>query len=178
MTWNLYSAQEWLEAWYAMTCCLHCTTSQQSETTAPTPTPGRSCSQLCCYVRVIACVTFTTWDCSNSGNTHHCNTTEAPCLISHNSHGFVRADLRFCLIGDGGMQHGLQHCRTVRPILLLNHVNASCVSAHMQRFILWTAEVKAVANWVQKQPSNTLASLAASTCICAEYMCVPGMFSC
>ena len=48
-------------------------------------------------------------------------------VCNHSSHKV--ADLRFSLIGDGGMQHGSQHCRTVRPILLLDHLHASCMSA-------------------------------------------------
>ena len=49
-------------------------------------------------------------------------------VCSHSSHSEV-ADLRFSLIRDGGMQHGSQHCRTVWPILLLNHLHACCMSA-------------------------------------------------
>ena len=60
------------------------------------------------------------------------------------SHSVI-ADLRFSLIGDGGMQHGSQHRRTVWPILLLNHLNASCMSAHMQPFDLLATQVQATA---------------------------------
>lgn len=66
-------------------------------------------------------------------------------VCGHSSHRKV-ANLRFSLIGDGGMKHGSDHCRTVWPILLLNHVHASCMPATQEPVKLLPTQAEAAVN--------------------------------
>lgn len=138
---TLPHALEWLQSWPHLT---HCSALHEQAVQQQVQTQG-SAVHNAVLSSVSESMYYTqTWDWHSHDQTQHYSTTQVHCLINHLQSHCMMSDLRFCFIGNGGVQHGSQHCGTVWSILLLNHVDACCMSADTYPFILQATKVETV----------------------------------